>query len=236
MHLVLRACALPDQLRPRRDPAAQDPRLLVRQPDRRQEAAGEQLRQRARVDLVRLRARPSDPLDHLRVGEHHPADVRLDDPRDPQRVAGRLQRNLIVDAEALRKQQKRLRLGQHPPGQPHLACLRDRHLAEVAMDIQPDETHRTPPPLFAWYRRRRGGRHDNYGSVRAAHPDSRRGGHLQTASSQPIMFDGLPNLRLPEAPGIRNAPTLRQRPDDADTPQAQSHLPTTPTGRTARCS
>jgi hypothetical protein len=141
VHLVLRAGALPDQLRPRRDPAAQDPRLLVRQPDRRQEAAGEQLRERARVDLVRLRARTSDPLDRLRVGEHHPADVRLDDPRDPERVAGRLQRDLIVDAEALRKQRQRLRLGLHPPGQPHLASLRDRHLAEVAMDIQPNEAH-----------------------------------------------------------------------------------------------
>jgi hypothetical protein len=48
------------------------------------------------------------------------------------------------------------------------------------------------------------------------------------------MFDGLPNLRLPEAPGIRNAPTLRRRPDDAKTPPAQSHLPTTGTGHTAR--
>ena len=50
------------------------------------------------------------------------------------------------------------------------------------------------------------------------------------------MIDGLPNLRLPEAPGIRNAPTLRQRPDDTDTPRAQSHLPTTATGRTERSS
>ncbi len=48
------------------------------------------------------------------------------------------------------------------------------------------------------------------------------------------MFDGLPNPRLPEAPGIRNAPTLRQRPDDAETPPAQFHLPTTGIGRTAR--
>ncbi len=46
------------------------------------------------------------------------------------------------------------------------------------------------------------------------------------------MFDGLPNLPLPEAPGIRNAPTLRQRPDDAETPCAQFHGPTTPGGRT----
>ncbi len=50
------------------------------------------------------------------------------------------------------------------------------------------------------------------------------------------MFDGLPNLRLPEAPGIRNAPTLRQRPDDAETPPAQFHLTTTSTGPTRRSS
>ena len=46
------------------------------------------------------------------------------------------------------------------------------------------------------------------------------------------MFDGLPNLRLPEAPGIRNAPTLRQRPDNAETPLPQFHGPTTGTGLT----
>src|SRR6266536_1750549 len=100
------------------------------------------------------------------------------------------------------------------------------------MDIKPDETHRTPP--LGRYRRRRGGRHDSYGSVLAAHPDSRRGGHLQTTGSQPIMFDGLPNLRLPEAPGTRNAPTLPDRPDGAETPRAQSHAPTTARGRIAR--
>src|SRR6266545_7886944 len=91
------------------------------------------------------------------------------------------------------------------------------------MDIKPDETHRTPP--LGRYRWRRGGRHDNYGSVLAAHPDSCRGGHLQTAGSQPIMFDGLPNLRLPEALGIRNAPTLLAVPDSAETPCAQFNGP-----------
>jgi hypothetical protein len=48
------------------------------------------------------------------------------------------------------------------------------------------------------------------------------------------MSRGLPNLRLPEAPGIRNAPTLRQQPDNAATPPPQFHLPTTGIGRTAR--
>jgi hypothetical protein len=137
---VLRACALPDQLRPAGDPTAQDPRLLIRQPHRRQEAAGEQPRQSARVDLVGLRARPGDPLDRLRIREHHPSDVRLDDPRDLERVAGRLQRDFIITAEALREQLKRRRRGLHPPRQPHLARLRDRDLAEVAMHVQPDSS------------------------------------------------------------------------------------------------
>src|SRR5262245_21688985 len=160
--------------------------------------------------------------------------MRLDDPRNLERVAGRLERDLIVTAEALRQQLKRRRLALHPPRQPHLPSFCDRDLAEVAMDIQADEPHRTPPPLSLVNDWRRGGRHDNYGSVRAAHPDSRRGGHLQTAGSQPIMCDGLPYLRLPEAPGIRNTPTLRQRPDDADTPSPQSHGPTTSSGHTGR--
>jgi hypothetical protein len=99
-----------------------------------------------RVDLVGLRARPRDPLDRLRIREHHASDVRLDDPRDLKRVAGHLKRDLIITAEALREQRQRLRLGLHPRGQPHRARLRDRDLAEVAMHVQPDESHQTPPP------------------------------------------------------------------------------------------
>jgi hypothetical protein len=122
-----------------------------------------------------------------------------------ERVPGHLQRDLIVTAEAPREQRQRRRLGPHPLRRPHLARLRDRHLTEVAMDVQPNETHRTTSTLGR-YRRRRGGRHDNYGSVRTAHPDSRRGGHLQTTGSQPIMSRGLPNPRVslkPLASGTR---------------------------------
>jgi hypothetical protein len=61
--------------------------------------------------------------------------MRLDDPRDPKRVPGRLQGDLIVSAETLRKQRQRRRLGLHPPRRPHRARLRDRHLAKVAMHV-----------------------------------------------------------------------------------------------------
>ena len=63
----------------------------------------------------------------------------------PSELAGRLQRNLILTAEALREQLKRRRLGSHPPRQPHHASLRDRDLAEVAMHVQSDQPHRTSP-------------------------------------------------------------------------------------------
>ena len=213
----VRPRALPHQLRPRRDPPAEDARLLIRQPDRGQKTTSEQLRERARVDLVRLRTRLRDPLHRLRIRQHHPTHMRLDDPRDPKRVAGRLQRDLIVDAETLRNSAGASATGPvcTRPVRGTLASLRaiatsqkSRCTSNPMNRIQ----HHLPR---ARDRRRRGGRHDNYGSVRTAHPDSRRGGHLQPAGSQPIMCDGLPNLRLPEAPGIRNAPTL---PDDADTP------------------
>jgi hypothetical protein len=50
----------------------------------------------------------------------------------------------------------------------------------------------------------------------------------------PLELRGLPNPRLPEAPGIRNAPTLRPRPDDPTAPRAQCHLPATAIGHSAR--
>jgi len=87
VHLVLLARALPDQLRPTRDPPAQHPRLLVGRPHLGQKATGEQLGERASVDLVGLRARLGDALDRLRVGQHDSAHMRLDDARDPECVA-----------------------------------------------------------------------------------------------------------------------------------------------------
>jgi hypothetical protein len=94
---------------------------------------------------VGLRACLGDALDCLRIGEHDPADTRLNDTRDPKRAAGRLQRKLVIDGEALREERKRLRLRLHPPGEPHLTTLRDRHFAEVAMDVQANENASEPP-------------------------------------------------------------------------------------------
>jgi hypothetical protein len=49
------------------------------------------------------------------VGEHHLADVSLQDPQDRQRVAGRLEHNPVVRAKALGEQLKLLRRRRDTP-------------------------------------------------------------------------------------------------------------------------
>jgi hypothetical protein len=50
------------------------------------------------------------------VGDEHAGDVRLEDPGDAQRVAGRLQRNVVVRAHALREQLQLLGRACDTPG------------------------------------------------------------------------------------------------------------------------
>ncbi len=140
VHLVLLACALPHQLRAAGDPSTQDTRPLVRRPDLGQKAGREQLRERACVELVRLR-RLRCTLDSLRVSEHDAAHVRLDDSGDRERVPGRLEHHLIIDGKALREQLERSRRRLDSPNAADLTTLCDRDLAEVAVHVERDEAH-----------------------------------------------------------------------------------------------
>jgi hypothetical protein len=203
VHLVLLACALPHQLRPARDPSTQDTRLLLRRPDLGQKAGREQLRPRARVELVRLR-RLRRVLDRLRVREHNTTDMRRDEPRDRQRVPPRLEHHLIIRSKAPGEQLKRRRRRLDSPSTAHPAALRDRDLAEIAVHTQRNEAH--PYLLLNQRTRRRGGQNDNYGSVLTAHPGRRRGGQLQTNGlAAHSVSDGLPNLVSPFKPLSRNS-------------------------------
>jgi hypothetical protein len=112
---------------------------------------------------------------------------------------GRLQRNPVVRGQALREQPERRRRRLDPPSAPHPTSLRDRHLAEVTVHIQANEPH--PHLLPVAQRHRRGGRNDNYGSVRTTHPGSRRG--RPTPNRGPAAHSdssGLPNLASPRSP------------------------------------
>jgi hypothetical protein len=181
--LILLPRPMLDELGSPGDPAAEHPRRLVDRPHLGQEAASEQLGEHGRIDLVCLRPCLGQPLDRLRVAEHNSLHVRLDDADDRKRVAGRLECHLVAGGQALGEELERRRLRLNAARKAHLPSLGDRHLAEVAVDVEPDEAHHSSSRSLT---RRRDGQHDNYGSVLAAHPSSRRGGQLQIAGSQPI--------------------------------------------------
>jgi hypothetical protein len=67
--------------------------------------------------------------------------MRLDDPRDLPRIASHLKSDAISRAQAPGEQLERRRRGLDPPRRTHLARLDDRHLAEIAVDIQPNAPH-----------------------------------------------------------------------------------------------
>ena len=73
------------------------------------------------------------------VGDQDRPDVRLEDPSDAQGVAGRLERNVIIGAKALREQLQLLKRAGNTARRSDLAVLIDRDVAEVAMDVQTDE-------------------------------------------------------------------------------------------------
>jgi hypothetical protein len=67
--------------------------------------------------------------------------VGLDQPRDLPSVAGHLKRNPILRIEASGEGLDPLRLGLDPPRRADLAALRDRHLAELEVNVESDCAH-----------------------------------------------------------------------------------------------
>jgi hypothetical protein len=215
--LVLRAAALAHQLRPPRDQAPQRPGRLVRAPDLGQVARRQQLRQPARVEPVGLRLRLRDLAQLLRVHDHDPRHVRLEDARDRHRAARRLERDLVIRAEALRKQLELRPPGPDPPRRAHPALLGDRHLAKLAMHVQADISHGlllsiddTGDQLGKRQRRIRA--RGTSGPVAGAATEK----HGLTAHRA----NGLPNLRSPKEPLVPERPNLRPGPD---TPISSPH-------------
>ena len=146
--------------------------------------------------------------------------MRLEDPRDRQRVAGRLQHHPVRRRQAPREQLQLLRRRRDPPGRARPAALADRDLAEVAMHIQPDRSAHRHLPARRRRQRESGGQNDTYGFALAAHPGKSQGRPATPAGSQPIGTHGLPDRVLPEPP-------VPERPHDA-TPHARTHPATAP--------
>jgi hypothetical protein len=117
------------------EPTAQRARVLVRHPAHGQQVGVEQLGERPRVEPVGLHARLGDRLEVLRAGHHHPSDVRLEQPGDPQRVTRRLKRHLIARRQAVGEQPQCFGRRRDAPSRAHPPVLADRDLAEVAVNV-----------------------------------------------------------------------------------------------------
>ena len=129
-----------------RDQAAQHADAFVAAPDPRDEVGGEQVGEHACVDLVGLHARVADGLQLARVGEHDLSCVRLDEARDGERVAGRLQHHAVVRRQAGRKELQVCGRGGDASRGARPAAVGDRHLAEVAVYVEPDRSAHLLPP------------------------------------------------------------------------------------------
>ena len=68
-------------------------------------------------------------------------DVGLDDSLDLPGVPGDLEGDPVLLAEALGKELELFGLRRDPPRGADLAFLRDRHLAELEMNVQSDRSH-----------------------------------------------------------------------------------------------
>ena len=143
MDLVLDTRPGGDELTATREAAPHHAGALIGHPDRVQRPGRQQLRQRERVEAVGLRARLTNP-GIARRHDDHPGDMRLEDPRDLPRIAGHLQRHLVIGREALREQLQVLCGVRDSPAPAAPAAIEDRDLAKVAMHVQTDRSHHFP--------------------------------------------------------------------------------------------
>jgi hypothetical protein len=152
--------------------------------------------------------------------DQHPADVRLEDPRDLPRVAGHLKHHLIACAETLREQLERRRRRLDPARRTDFARLDDRDLTEIAVDVQPNAPH--PLSFLAVDQKGTGGQTTQTDSCSQHTRAGRRGGHRKVGLEAHRARNGLPSLRSPENP-CPGQPKLRPSPDS--TPHDRSFMP-----------
>jgi hypothetical protein len=124
--------------------------------------------------------------------------MRLEDPRDRPRIARHLQRNQITRVETLREELKRIRSGRDPPGRTQPTLRNDRHLAEIAVDIQRYRPHLSSLPSLITRENRWANDIDR--SALAAQPGKSQGRPQKPPGSKPIVQNGPPNLRYPRNP------------------------------------
>ena len=209
--LVLRPAALAHQLGPASHPAPQRPRSLVGAPHLGHIARRQQLGEPAGVEPVGLCLGLGDLPQLLRVHDHDPRHVRTEDPGDRLGAAGGLQPHLVVSTEALGEQLELAPAGPHPAGRAHPALLQDRHLAELAVDVQPDVSHGDLLLPIDDAGDQVGKRHRRIRALSTSGPVA--GAATEKHGLAAHRANGLPILRSPREPLVPEPPTLRPRPD-----------------------
>jgi len=112
--LVLDLRAALDRPAPARHQPTQHANPVIADPHRWNQIRGQQIGQHLGVDLVGLDPGVTDRPHLLGMRKHDFAHVRLDDPGDRQRVAGRLQHHPVITSQTAREQLQLLRRGRDP--------------------------------------------------------------------------------------------------------------------------
>ena len=223
LHAVLDFGALLHQMRPRGGHPPQHRGAIVGQPDRRQEVHGKQLREDPRVDLVGLDLRLSDRPRLQRVRHHDAARVLRQQARNRIAVAGRFQRDLVIDGELRSPRSKRLGPAIHPSRIDNLVSFDDRDLREIAMHVHTDESRHHRAPSTRSQRRERAEQPTLTDSRSRRSRTSRKGGHLLTRALSPSCRTACPyrfpkdapvpdGLTVEPSPGARPARRTREAP------------------------
>ena len=196
--LVLGARAGPDQLRAAGEPPAHRADPLIGRPHPVKLARPQQLGQGPGVKAIGLGPRLAD-AGVGRRDHDHPRDMALEDPRDLPRIARDLQRDPIARIQALREQLKRLRPRLDATRRAHPALGHNRHLTEIAVNIQPYRSH--PVLLTVVDRRENRWANDIDGSALTAQPGKSQGRPLKSpGSTRPSRKTACPTCVLPKAP------------------------------------
>ena len=215
LDLVLQPGALPDDVRPARDLPAQRLRLRRRRATPTAESRPPAAAPAPAASTLSVFTFASAIARvFVRVGHHHPADVRLEQPGDRVRVARRLDRDLVLGARLSANSRSASGVVAICPAWRTTPVLPDRDLRELAMHIQPDTSAASlahlRPSVDRW---------ETGGQTTPTDPRSqrirasRRGGQLLTRARSPTYKNGLPDLRLlPDAP-VPDGRTVLTSPD-----------------------
>ena len=207
VHLVLGARARPHELPAAREPAPHRADALVGHPDPVELPCPEQLRQRARVEAVGLRPRLAD------------AGVADGETTITRATCGSMMRAisqaLPVTSSATWSCTSRLCANSSSasgsvsirPAERSSPSFDDRHLAEIAVDVQRHCSQPRPPLVGDWKLENRWA-NDIDGSVLAAQPGKSQGRPLKSSGSKPIVQQtACPACVLPKGPSSQSTRT-----------------------------